>query len=518
MDNGLFSLKLIDSAPRLTTALSQCEGRFPPLTYLHCINTIQELVSLWRSAKISSTDFLLRLNSFHHRSFIDLSAYPAFPEIRSNKWKAVQLPRDIDILALMSSVNPFQTFDRIVNRGKSRRLSREASLTDIQRTFLPADFFFYSFDEDPAAPIFLRAALESEQRLADWIRLAFSDQITVDVRISQPYFGMLDAKYLCQELVIHTSDSSSILWISESIVIKKGLWLSVHNFFVHHHSGELTISLEQFNDLLHSRSDSILAYVSHLSIGEQGLFFVADLSVGVSLSFRIEYRERGKVGFAQTARIEVDGIGRTVVSDIDFLGATFCGTDLIIWNLINGTVHRRLNFESFIRVIAFDQIFSCLLLSTDKRIVYLNMNGDILCEHVWTNEEPHASAAIFVGVSLSEVSRGGLCGFSNGEVGIVILDFVGKRIRFENLYGLHKHPISEFILHPSKTAVLTVDISGKICIWTSNAIPSLRISIPLFLHCFACNQKPVIARGKRHRVFCGDCLRELLNRHSDSRL
>jgi hypothetical protein len=144
---------------------------------------------------------------------------------------------------------------------------------------------------------------------------------------------MLEAKYLCQELTIRGSPTTSVLWAGDSIITRTGIWRMVHHFAIHYRSAELAIALERGDGHPRLRADPILAHVCNIAVGEQGLFFVVDLSIGSSLSFRIEYRQRGEVAFAQAARIEWEGIPKTVVSGVDAVGSTFCWQCLTIWNV-----------------------------------------------------------------------------------------------------------------------------------------------------------------------------------------
>jgi hypothetical protein len=94
--------------------------------YLHRIRTGDELVELWRSSVISSTDFLLGLNGLHHRSFIDLSRYPIFPEVRASEWKSARFPLESEVIALLSPIAPFDAFDLSVNGSlEVHKFSRE---------------------------------------------------------------------------------------------------------------------------------------------------------------------------------------------------------------------------------------------------------------------------------------------------------------------------------------------------------------------------------------------------------
>jgi hypothetical protein len=164
-----------------------------------------------------------------------------------------------------------------------------------------------------------------------------------------------------------------------------------------------------------------------------------------------------------------------------------------------------MEFESDVRVVRFDQVFSCLLVVTNMKIMYVNVNGDVLCERSWGRGDSRVSAATFVGIAMSGAARAGICGMENGGVAIVVLDFVGRRIRFEHWDSLHACPISEFLVHPSKTGLLSIDTEGKVCHWTSNTVAGPALSVGLFLKCLFCDKKPVVVRGKRRRVLCGDC-------------
>jgi hypothetical protein len=74
--------------------------------------------------------------------------------------------------------------------------------------------------------------------------------------------------------------------------------------------------------VIHLHTDPLLAFISNISVGEFGLFFVENLSIGLSIGFRIEY-EVGRVRFGQVSRFESEGPPVNVASDWAAVALTF---------------------------------------------------------------------------------------------------------------------------------------------------------------------------------------------------
>jgi hypothetical protein len=217
-------------------------------------------------------------------------------------------------------------------------------------------------------------------------------------------------------------------------------------------------------DVIHLRSDPLLASMSNISLGEFGLFFVADLSIGLSIAFRIEY-ESGKVLFGQLSRFESEGPPFSVVSDRAAVAATFYKRKVTIWNLCSATVHRVLQFDEKVTALAIDAAFTGIFVATVRQLYYVSVNGDVLCESL-LEEGERITTVQFVGKQIGDAHRYGFCGTTTGEVWVVVAGFQTKSFDLLRLASPHKCEVRELVVHPMKGILLSVDTEGVVCSWT----------------------------------------------------
>jgi hypothetical protein len=464
LETGLFLLKPLEPCPAFEAVIRNFDDRLPPLGFLHRIRSEEDAANAWASDRLSTSDLLLRLNGFRGRSFVDLDQYPIFPNVDADDCGSV-FPTKAEILSQLASLDPFHF---LLNQMRSRSPTNKPERTT---SSLPADFYFHPIADGSGAsvPIFRREALERDARFVGWVRQAFNFRLPSDRRHARLIFSREPADYAWRVLSAKMTFETSLFLDQDAVLLLPGIQRPLNCI------KDLVIALDRpmvglaiqnykTNELCHLRTDPRLAFVRNLSVGEFGFYFAADLSIGLSIGFRIEYTA-GAITMGQISRFESDGEPFTVVTDRCALCATCAHSTVALWHVWTGAVHRRLIFDSRVTCVMLDAPFMGLLIATVGRICYANLNGDILCE-CGLSDSQLISTARFVGCPLSEAERCCFCGTTDGEVWAVFPNFGKKRIEIVILGKVHEGEVVALVVHRSKGVMVSGDSGGKLIWWS----------------------------------------------------
>jgi hypothetical protein len=470
LENGVFALTLRDPSPAIEQMLSATEDRLPRLGFLHQIASEDDLASVWRAGRLSVTDLLLRLNALRGRSFIDLEHYPVFPDLNHLNLQ-VAIPQKDVIMAKLAPLNPFNFL-----APKAER--RDAAA-------IPADFFFHSMGENdgPAAPMMRRAAIERDGRLSPWIHGIFSFRLSSRANLPVLQFGKLRDRdrYICQALNIQAGPRLSVLYDADTVTVApyvREALVTVDGGIVAHDPSVGISVRNRKKQTLYMTVDPLLPFLSSITVGEFGLYFVADLDIGTTIAYRLEYSNSG-LSFSETSRFESDGVPSTIVLDSVGVCATAHSVGVVLWNVWTGIVHRRLKFDSRVTSISADSLFNCFLVATVGNVYYINVNGEVICESP-LESRLRISVSRFVILPSFELARCAFCGTTSGEVWLMRPDFESKRIAMQSLASLHCCEIQRLVMHERRGGMLSVDMSGAVCAWACEGdvrTPKLRPDI-----------------------------------------
>jgi hypothetical protein len=280
---------------------------------------------------------------------------------------------------------------------------------------------------------------------------------------------------------------------------------SLEGCFVRYDPTNLTVFVRDAQGEPVFRRGSTLAFLHAIAVGELGVFVVADLVIGVSVGFRIGYCGKSISEFTRVARFVSDGVPKSAVSDIDGLVATACEGGLVLWNIVSGTRHRRIETDDFVVAVAFDAAFHGVLIATVSELLYLTVNGEVLCES--PIRDVRVTACTFVQLPLVENDRLAIIGTSDGQVLGVAPNFKRRSLKVTAL-GSVANEVREIVVHRSKKAFATADASGAVCLWTVKGPGGIKWSLSQFALCCGenCGEKPVQMCLRCGCALCAKCL------------
>jgi hypothetical protein len=511
LENGIFNLKLLDQSSQFANILSKLDDRLPRLEFWYKIRTEGELIQAWRSGRLSSAEFLLRLNAMRGRSFIDLDSYPVFPDFSVDDGSQLTFPSRAELIYRMAAMNPFAMFDR-----NSRRMRRGSSFRSevtvapaptFDAVVQPADVYFHSLHpgDSLVMPITLRRTLENERRFPDWISRAFSVQLGSEPRMPFLLFGYYELEYVPQPLAYTIPDS--LIFNNKLIMCNRGLQqLLDDDVMLYFDPVELTVSLQRIrtSEILRCHFDATFAFVSNMAVGEYGIFFVLDFIIGFSVSCRLEY-QTAMITFHEIARFDVDLSPVSCVSDMNALVATYSESVLTLWHLLSGIVHRRLKFDAMITAAAFDCRFDCLFVATVDRMVYLNVNGEILCEISLNIVVTALSCPV---LPMGHHKRCVVCGTKDGEILLMSPVFESKGMVTRKLDSPHRARVRDFVIPRSRNGMISLDGNGVGVLWTATGVRATKLKPSVVVKCAVCENKPAVACPKCNRILCEHCAKD----------
>jgi hypothetical protein len=426
LETGLFALKRVDASPIFDSVLKSHEGKLPPIDFFYRPRSDKELANAWRTGSLSITDLLLRANMLRGRSFVDLEQYPVFPDFPCD---VITEPLSkTEVIGRLASICPFNFF------------SCGRTIADT-RGVIPEDFYFHAIDDgaDAAEPVLRRQALEGGTYLPTIGRM-FGLQLSSE-RPLTPLCADATA-YASRRIATRVQRGDILIFDDGEVMSLPGLQrrlIGIADVAVAFDTSVVAIAIRNYKKIetLYTLADLLLGFTTHLSVGEFELYFVMDLSVGLSLGFHVEYGARGSASFHNISRFEGDAAPFSLISDRAAVCATFSGRTVTIWHIWSGVVHRSLKFELKVTMIAIDAEFEGLIVANFTRVCYVNFNGDILCE-VSLTESDRITAMKCMEMPIAESRRGVFCGTITGEIWILLTDFRTKTFEIVKLESGHK--------------------------------------------------------------------------------
>jgi hypothetical protein len=154
-----------------------------------------------------------------------------------------------------------------------------------------------------------------------------------------------------------------------------------------------------------------------------------------------------------------------------------------------------------------DTEFSCLFVATKENLLYLTLNGDIICEAA-IDHDVIVKTAKCLRLSVGHMNRAVVCGGPDGVVWLAVPEFERKRIALRKLTSSHRFDVKEVIVRDPKSGVITVDTSGQMCVWSCVGAPVPTIRPELFRKCADCDKGPVGFCTVCTKVLCAECFHE----------
>ncbi|OHT08123.1 hypothetical protein TRFO_23489 [Tritrichomonas foetus] len=506
----------------------------------------------------SADKFILQKNLENGRTFCDLNAYPFYPGYPPYE---KLFPSEIETSLMLSSVlpfsyinfhnklktrlethlddksDPFETNMKIdsipVNfaftpefhaRDNFKGVSRRIMFSNIkypkkssQRRFTTDLRVLDSGDYENGVKqgegnvsneiskyINFRDALYDKENVRKWLKYHFNDDNYTPYNIS--HIGDIDLTHYCQQLNIKLAKDTIPQFIhNEGISFLPQLSSRVcSNSSIHVEKGSLTLILTHLTNKK-TQFDHYFTFASSLDVSSNGLFLSIDFEFGLTRIWRIIYEDKHPISLRSLSDFNWSTKPASKISGMNFICASMFKNDVVLWEIMNGTVHRRLKFSTKVTSIAIDDEFGAVWVATVGIYYFITLNGQQLASMEFQNDVITVMTPIQL--TFADPNRYVICGTETGEVFIATPRIKNGGIDIKKLPSQHGKAIKSIIIHPSRKSFLTVDEDGFVFNWTASGL----LSQPLcfnFYECAHCKSSPKTFCQSCGRVVCHNCMKE----------
>ena len=475
----------------------------PPTPMVYHIKTHEEARYKYISQQISAAQALCVFNCLSGRSFSDLNKYPIFPYVDNRDWAKTpfdSFPQRDTVKSLLANCVPFDAFG-------------EPSLPTT--TDLPAAFFYSAnFWEKASLPVSshehivqLRTLIESPEVMT-WAAAAFN--ITGEIhraeRITR-WVSDLDLTQLPQKLTFDGSGGTVYYSTGETLV--KLPVLSV----VPNHLPWMAVVLDRdmlclsfinvkTNEVYFRKHSHLFLFASGISIAANGLLLAVDYKFGMTRVYRIFYKDNAPRMVRTCSIFGWNTKPKSIISGSDLVIASMCGPVLTLWNIFAATIHRVVKLDADIVCMAFDETVNSIWVMTQRKGVFMTVNGYILAEIEMTEI---VTSIKVVRLPREEPRRSAILGTEDGSIYIVTPNYETRTVEMKKLPSPHTCAIKKVSLHSSNKTFVSISRDGLVCSWNSLGLAGPRLALVQIAHCCSCENKATLYCNSCNRGICADC-------------
>jgi hypothetical protein len=148
----------------------------------------------------------------------------------------------------------------------------------------------------------------------------------------------------------------------------------------------------------------------------------------------------------------------SVVNDNQFLCATVCQREVVVWSVINGTELFVIDVEN-VRFLIFDQEMNRIYIATENVLFQYSLTGKRVRDIGF--EKGRVTALALFGMDFTFDHRLVLVGMSDGSVRVLACDFMGPKIVTVKISRLSQFPIVKIAVRAGSHIVDAFDSAGK---------------------------------------------------------
>jgi hypothetical protein len=193
---------------------------------------------------------------------------------------------------------------------------------------------------------------------------------------------------------------------------------------------------------------------------------------------------------------------RSSISGVHGLIASALGEKLVIWDVINGTIHRLLTLKQKILAVAFDEEFGVWAATCEKGY-FVSINGKVLGK-IELREK--VSVLVSLALDASKLPRAAIAGTTSGSLFLLQPNMERGVIDCKKLPSEHRYPIESIVVSPTLKSFISIDKDEIAFIWTAPGIGGHFTTAGIYSRCHLCNLAPRCICRSCGRAVCKHCI------------
>lgn len=371
----------------------------------------------------------------------------------------------------------------------------------------------------------LREGLKDKENLVKWLNNHFLNSVpstnpstvlpfSVDnfsIRNNQKHITDLDVDQIPQKLKLQLKQHQSARFFLDRVEISY-LHSSVTSMAWSVHIEPTTLRLVFLNykgKKIFQLHDHYFTFASSMNVSNNGLFLSIDFEFGLTRIWKIKYK------WDKTAMIpnELEQLSdfswssksTSLISGTHFICASKLNTEVVLWEINAGTIHRILKFATLVTAIAMDDEFNAIWIATSSHAYYYSINGQRLADVAfdtlisrYQGNNIKITTMSAMPLNYADNERAVVCGCEDGGILILIPRIETGLIDVKILNSMHSCRITRITFHPNRWCFISSDKNGLVYIWSAC---EKHLALDCYENCAVCNMK--------HDRFCEHCGRAI---------
>ncbi|OHT02675.1 hypothetical protein TRFO_30173 [Tritrichomonas foetus] len=508
--------------PYLDKIVKIAVDSFPLENYLTQSRTNHESLSMLNENKITVQQFMFTLNALSMKSFADLNNYPFIPRLiqtdeDSEFDRKVNFPDGQTVANLLFRILPFRYFatdskpldiTHFTNLP-ANILAIPEILKDINN-FGVGDCDITKLARSPRHfAAVLRESLENQdnhEQLMQWVHLHYmmtpTRSSSLDHKSWQQISGpssnhkrnqITKASQVNRTLSGHSRPANQLQPMTNRLHRQQTTVISVSRRL-----SRLTFINNITDKVLFCEYHHLYGLAESISVSIDGVFFVIDFAFGITRAYKVIFSSGNPQRAKCISEFSAGAKPKSSVSGHDWLCATASGKRLAFWEIITGTVHRLIKFDSTITAVAFDESGYYVWVAVGKKIYIIGINGSILGECEVSPENITA---------LMHIDRKptAFCGTEHGRIFMLTFDLTSSSIDIHELESKHKDPIEKIVQQRVAKHYFSVDSTGRIEKWNPEG-DSINDESSVFTSCAVCTAPTHTLCQFCNKPVCAQCM------------
>ena len=505
---------------------------FPLENYLTQSKINHDALTLLNNNRITVHQFMLSLNALSGRSFVDLNNFPFIPRlfndnndeassynnsnINQERRHSSQYIMDfpgIDVISgLLFRIFPFRYYSTSTSPlNVSLYYDIPLSLLVIPEILIDINNLgvgncdITTLARSPRHfTAKLREALENNanrETILTWVHTHFSITPTRSSSLDQARWkSLIDNPYdkrsntsRTSSTTMHSRPGSHLRPIERKLNRQKSTVISVSRRL-----SQLTFVNNLTDKVLFCEYHHMYGLAESISVSVDGVFFVIDFAFGITRAYKVIFSSGTPTRAKCISEFSAGAKPKSSVSGHDWVCATASGKRLAIWEIITGTVHRLIKFDSLITAVAFDESHYYIWVAVSKKVKIIGINGIILGEQ----EVPDCITAMMH----IDRKKTTFCGTETGRIFMLTFNLTTGLIDIQELESKHKDPIEKIVQQNSIKRYISVDSTGRAEKWNPEGEEIDDEETHVFSSCAICTNPTSTLCQFCNKPICDQCM------------